>query len=62
MAEFQLTLAAEERQFLVELLERSLKETRVEEHRTRKPTYREFVLHQEDLLQSLLNKLASPSA
>jgi hypothetical protein len=59
MAESQLTLSAEEREFLVGLLQTVLKDTRIEEHRTRKPSYREHVLHREDLINSLLGKLGS---
>ena len=62
MAEVQLTLSAEERDYLVNLLENTLKETRVEEHRTRKPSYRQHVLHQEELITSLLRKLGQPPA
>jgi hypothetical protein len=61
MAEIQLTLTPEERQFLVNLLEVALKDTRIEEHRTRKPSYREHVLHQEDLIVALLGKLGQPA-
>jgi hypothetical protein len=57
MAETQLALTAEERNFLVDLLETTVKQTRVEEHRTRTPTYRENILKQERLMSSLLNKL-----
>jgi hypothetical protein len=57
MADLPLVLSAEERQFLVEFLTAALKDTRIEEHRTRAPTYREHVLHKEDLITSLLNKL-----
>ena len=57
MAEQQLTLTVEEHEFLRGLLEETLKDTRVEEHRTRKPSYREYVLHKEDLIVGLLNKL-----
>ena len=57
MPEQQLTLTAEECAYLVELLEGALKDARIEEHRTRTPTYREHVLHREDLVKSLLNKL-----
>jgi hypothetical protein len=53
-------LTDEEYEFLRGLLEESLKETRVEEHRTRKLIYREYVLHREDLIVSLLNKLKQP--
>ncbi|MBI1916914.1 MAG: hypothetical protein HYS12_19575 [Planctomycetes bacterium] len=61
MTETQLTLTAEERDYLVGLLETVLKDTRVEEHRTRTPNYRAFVLHQEDLIVKLLSKLGHPS-
>ncbi len=62
MAEQKLTLTADESKFLVELLENSLKERQVEEHRTRAPTYREHVLHQEDLIQAILKKLRQAQA
>jgi len=57
MTEFQLTLTPDEHEFLIEQFEEALKETRVEEHRTRKPTFREGVLHREELLIGLLDKL-----
>jgi hypothetical protein len=60
MSEPQLTLTAEERTFLVGLLEVALKDTLVEEHRTRTPSYREHILHKEDLLVGLLTKLGHP--
>lgn len=60
MAELQLTLTAEERAYLVDLLETVLKDTRIEEHRTRTPSYREHVLHQEDLIVGLLTKFGRP--
>jgi hypothetical protein len=62
MAERQVTFTAEECQYLLDLLETALKGLRVEEHRTRKPSYREHVLHEEGLLQGLLNKLRQPPA
>ena len=61
MADTQLTLTAEEREYLVSLLENVLKETRVEEHRTRTPSFREHVLHREELIASLLGKLGKPA-
>jgi hypothetical protein len=61
MAESQLALTAEERAFLVGLLETAQKETRVEEHRTRAPSYREHVVHQGDMIAALLEKLKVPS-
>lgn len=57
MAEFQLTLTADERECLTDLLETALKETRREEHRTRAPLYREHVLEREQLILGVLNQL-----
>jgi hypothetical protein len=57
MAESSLMLSGDEREYLVKMLESMLKDTRVEEHRTRTPTYREFVLNQEGLIEGLLSKL-----
>lgn len=57
MSDQSLTLTKEERECLVQILDRALKDARVEEHRTRTPSYREFVLQQEELLISLLKKL-----
>ncbi len=61
MTELQMTLTAEERDCLAEILQTTLKETRVEEHRTRTPSYREFVLQREKLIQGVLSKLGQPS-
>ena len=61
MAESQLALTGEERAFLVGLLETAQKETRVEEHRTRAPSYREHVVHQGEMIAALLEKLKAPS-
>jgi hypothetical protein len=60
MAEHQMMLTAEEHDFLRRLLEEALKETRIEEHRTRKLSYREYVLQKENLLIGLLDKLQQP--
>ena len=60
MTDLQLMLTNPERECLVEMLERALKETRVEEHRTRAPAYREHVTQREDLIVSLLSKLGQP--
>lgn len=57
MPETSITLTAEEHQLLVEILETILKETRVEEHRTRTLSFREHITHKEHLVESLLNKL-----
>jgi hypothetical protein len=60
MSELRLTLTDEERQYLLDLLEVTLKETRIEEHRTRTPSYREHVVHHEELIVGLQNKLRQP--
>ena len=62
MTETQLTLNDEERQFLIELLSRELKEKQIEERRTGFNTYREIVTHQEEVIESLLNKLGHEAA
>ena len=61
MAELQLTLTAEERDYLANLLQTMLKEKRVEEHRTRTLTYRQYIVHEEDVINSLLSKLGRPA-
>jgi hypothetical protein len=61
MAESSLMLSGEERDYLVKVLETMLRDTRVEEHRTRTPSYREFVLNQESLIEGLLSKLGQLS-
>ena len=53
----QLMLTVEEREFLVELLKEVVKEARVEEHRTRSPSYREHISRREDALSAVLQKL-----
>jgi hypothetical protein len=60
MAESQLTLTDEERAFLKGLLEITLKDTRIEEHRTRTLSYREHILHREEVIAGLLRKLGRP--
>jgi hypothetical protein len=60
MTEHHLTLTAEESEFLKGLLEVSLKDTLVEEHRTRTLSYREHIVHKEDLIRGVLNKLRQP--
>jgi hypothetical protein len=60
MAELQLTLTAEERECLANLLETALKDVRIEEHRTRTPSYREYVLRKEHLIAAVLSKLGQP--
>lgn len=58
MAALQLSLTSEERDFLVSYLERVRKETLVEEHRTKNLNYREGVVEQEKVIESLLSKLS----
>jgi hypothetical protein len=60
MTELQLNLTAEEQTFLVGLLETVRKETLVEEHRTRSPSYREGIVHREEVIIALLGKLGRP--
>jgi hypothetical protein len=62
MSQLHLTLTGEERQYLVDLLSAVLKDTRVEEHRTRTPLYRESIVHTETVLVDLLKKLGQPPA
>ena len=57
MTEQQLDLTAAERECLTTILQRALKETRIEEHRTRAPTYREHVVDQDRIITALLAKL-----
>ncbi len=57
MAGTQLLLNTEEKDLLVKLLEHELSQRLVEEHRTRAPSYREHILHDEAVLQRVLAKL-----
>jgi hypothetical protein len=57
MADFTLVLNEREREELLRLLEQSLKDTRVEVHRTHTPGYRENVQLEEALLRGLLDKV-----
>jgi hypothetical protein len=57
MNDLQLTLTTDEREFLANLLELTMKETRIEEHRTRTPSFREHMVQREELIASLLKKL-----
>jgi hypothetical protein len=50
---FTLVLSEEERTELLRLLEQSIKEARVEEHRTRTLGYREGVEHRRALLEGI---------
>lgn len=61
MADTALMLTEEERKFLADFLEMCLKDTQVEEHRTRTISYRDHLLHREHLIGSLLQKLGKTS-
>jgi hypothetical protein len=58
----QLVLTTEERTVLLDLLKDVVKEARVEEHRTRSPSYREHISRREDALTSVLQKLEQTPA
>jgi hypothetical protein len=57
MAEVHLVLTAEEKTYLVGLLEGALGDTRVEVHHTHTPAYRDQVIRAENLVRGLLEKL-----
>lgn len=57
MNEIHLSLNAEEKELLVNLLEHEISQRLVEEHRTRTPSYREYIQHDESVLQGVLAKL-----
>ena len=61
MAACQLSLSDEQRTILVDLLESAHKETLVEEHRTRAPTYREHLVRRGELIAELLARLGQPA-
>lgn len=55
--QFMLNLNEAERTQLLILLERELRETHAEAHRTESPDYQDGVHHQEAVLQGMLEKL-----
>ncbi|MBM4071088.1 MAG: hypothetical protein FJ271_19400 [Planctomycetes bacterium] len=57
MSDTSLTLTHAERDYLVQLLDHVLHDARIEEHRTRTPSYRQIVIEQENLLSGVLAKL-----
>jgi hypothetical protein len=61
MTDMQLTLSLPERDCLAKVLESALKNDRVREHRTRAPSYREYILEEEKLLEQVLIKLGQPT-
>ena len=56
------TFDEEERAELLHLIEQTLSETRVEVHRTHTPDYRAQVIHREELLRRLVQKLRRPDS
>jgi hypothetical protein len=55
-----LSLSDEERSFLVALLEQTLHDKKIEEHRTDSIEFKEHVEHEVTLLQNLIDKLHRP--
>jgi hypothetical protein len=62
MPDVALNLTHEEHELLVRVLQHTLKERQIEEHRTESPTFREQVSREVQLLSSLLSKLKQPGA
>lgn len=54
---FSLVLNEEERTQLLNLLTQALRDTRVEEHRTDAPDYREWVSHRKEILEAIISRL-----
>ena len=61
-ATMTVTLDEEERAELLHLIEQALIDTRVEVHRTHTPDYRGQVIHREEVLRRLIQKLRLPSS
>jgi hypothetical protein len=57
---FTLTLSEDERVQLLSLLEQAIRDKHVEVHRTEAPDYRQHVLREEAVLQSVIDKLRRP--
>jgi hypothetical protein len=57
MPDTQLALSTEEKTFLVDFLQAVLRDTRIEEHRTRTPSFREHIVQKEHMVEGLLTKL-----
>ena len=62
MTDLMIPLTDAEREFLVNHLEAVLKDTRVEEHRTRSPKYREGIIAREEIIVAILNKIRAKPA
>jgi hypothetical protein len=61
MENFHLTINAEEREYLVRVLESARKGDRVEEGRTDTRAYREQIQQEIRLIEGLLSKLSKPA-
>ena len=61
MSNFQLTLTAEEKSLLLEVMEAALKNALVTEHRTDALTLRKDLVERENRLTSILQKLKAAS-
>jgi hypothetical protein len=61
MPDTTLTLSADETTFLAEFLQAVLHDTRIEEHRTRTPSYRDHIVKREHMVEGLLKKLGQPA-
>ena len=57
MSDVTLRLTTEEAKQLLGLLENSLKQSEIEEHRTDALSYKQFIKHNEELLRSMIKKL-----
>jgi hypothetical protein len=55
--EFALTLTEEERAQLLDWLKQRLRRVLIEEHRTDAIDYKDYVRHQEEILESVMKKL-----
>lgn len=59
---FTVTLSQEEKETILQLLETSLGETRVEVHRTHTPDFRDKVKHREVVTAALIEKFRRPNS
>lgn len=62
MPDVSLSLTQEERDLLVRVLQHTLRERQIEEHRTESPLFREQVSREVQLLSGLVAKLTQPGA
>jgi hypothetical protein len=59
---FNVILSVEEKETILQLLETSLGETRVEVHRTHTPDFRDKVKHREVVTAALIEKFRRPNS